>query len=120
MTIRRRVVAVIRPAVGSTINLRVAIESRQAETPAEAHRVVRREASFGRRRLDSCARLFVFANVRGVERDTYDLRRASRERDPLVELDELFEGGIGCPGQPSISFDPRGDKERRNAAQNRA
>ena len=28
------------------------------------------------------------------------------QRDPLVQLDELRSGGIGCPGQPSISVAP--------------
>ena len=51
-------------------------------------------------------RVVVARDAGRVQRDTRHLRLSRRQRDPLVELDELGSGGIGCPGHPSISVAP--------------
>ena len=57
---------------------------------AEAHRIVGRQARLRLGRRDRRARL-VLAERPRVERDRDDPRRARRQREPLVQLDELAQ-----------------------------
>src|SRR5438093_2975373 len=57
----------------------------------EANGIVRREPGLLLDGLDRLPRGFVGLDVCGVERDAQDLRRAPRQADPLVQLDELDE-----------------------------
>src|SRR5919204_6559454 len=71
---------------------------------AEAHRIVGREARLGFCFDDRCVRV-ILGHRGGVERYRHDLRRAERERQPLVQFDEFRQRRNWRPRR--IAFDAR-------------